>query len=313
MDTKTNAGSANKEGTCAASSDVGAADKRAKKGRRLVVAAVISFVLGCVLLTINGEWRVPLFGIGFLFFSLVLAPVLGIIATIVLFRTMKPLGHVFSVFLILFLSVVSLVHGRYFVVCLLPYIYTPPALTSENLRVYRACIAFTRKHNEHESLTLLRRGWLSVSPNGYGHYHVSHTGLRELFSEDERTEIIGLVRQLRAVRCHTLRRHKDMVLFYKARNSFLPAYPEEFLSLFPRGPGVLYSLNGENPNQIDSEVFNAGKPFVKIAGNWYLSRRLMLVGLRPDTQVSIPKSLIDHSLRIGDLKLDDRPIEEKSS
>jgi hypothetical protein len=68
--------------------------------------------------------------------------------------------------------------------------------------------------------------------------------------------------------------------------------------LLPAAPGVAYSLHGENPNEIDSEVLNAAKPFNRIAYNWYMSRKLILAGSRSERQISIPKALIDHSLRM---------------
>lgn len=285
------------------SSEIVIRDKQNKKKvKYFAIAAITSFILGGIIPTLGEQPRHPLLIIGFLFLSLVLAPLLGIIACVVYLRARKFTGCLFLILLILFLTVALIVHGRIFLVQSLPYIYTPPALTPKNLPVYNECIKFVRKNDDYKNLRLLRRGWVCLNDNFYGTTDIS---LKEIFPEDEITEIKTLVRKLRSVKCDQFQRHDDMLLFYKAANAFLPVYPEEVFSLFPVSPGVLYSLTGENPNEVDSEVLNAAKPFTKIAGNWYISRHLLLVGLRSDGPVSIPESLIDHSLRTEGLILGD--------
>ena len=175
----------------------------------------------------------------------------------------------------------------------LPHIYTPPALTSGNLTVYNECIGFARKHNEYKNLRL----WRGVISNGH-----DTIVTKKSFSKNDIIKIDMLYNRLCGVRCVKFQRDNDMLLFYKlANSSFLldPSWPY----FLPVAAGALYSLSGENPNEIDSELLNAGKPFIRIDGDWYMSKRLMLTGPRMDIQTSIPKSLFDHSLRTKGLNL----------
>ena len=92
--------------------------------------------------------------------------------------------------------------------------------------------------------------------------------------------------------CVKVEKNSDIVLFYKV-NSIFQENPFLFY-----GHGVAYSLNGEDPNKIESGTLKRHKPFIKISNNWYVSRRLLLGGPRADMLTSIPKALIDHSLKI---------------
>jgi hypothetical protein len=123
----------------------------------------------------------------------------------------------------------------------------------------------------------------------------------KVLSEQEITEMEDLCHQLFRVRCVLFQRDNDFLLFYKMASSPELLDPGFRYVFVPTSAGVLYSLKGENPNEIDSEVLNDGKPFLKIVGNWYMSRHLILIGPRSDKPVSIPSSLIDHSLRVDRL------------
>jgi len=168
------------------------------------------------------------------------------------------------------------------------YIYTPPAITFENIPVYRECIKFAKNHNEDKTLVLGVGDRVVVD----GVYYMLSKGnsfernrAKKAFSEQDILVMESLCHRLSHVKCVQFQRDDDMLVFYKAANVF-PA----------TGAGVVYSLSGENPNEIDSEVLNANKPFVKIGGDWYMSKHLMLAGPRGDIHVSIPESWIDHSL-----------------
>lgn len=165
----------------------------------------------------------------------------------------------------------------------LPYVYTPPALTSDRLLTYNQCIQFVKEHDEHKDITLFRWGWFSEMNKGVPKDESSE--MKALWSR--------LSKELRALKFQKTQRDGNMLLFYNNANSILPV-----------PPGVLYSLDGENPNTIDSELLNASKPFIRISGDWYLSRRLVLVGRRLNISIYNPKSIIDHSLRIEGLNLD---------
>jgi len=181
----------------------------------------------------------------------------------------------------------------------LPYVYTPPALTSDRLSTYNQCIQFVKEHDEYKDLTLFRWGWKSRMNNTF--FSVGLFGPRSNIqgvSTDEFSEMkdlyIQLSRELSSSKIRKVQRDGNMLVFYTNGNFILPV-----------PPGVLYSLDGENPNTIDSELLDASKPFIRIAGDWYMSRRLVLVGLRAEIPIYNPKSIIDHSLRTEGLKLDD--------
>jgi hypothetical protein len=148
----------------------------------------------------------------------------------------------------------------------LRYIYTPPALTAQNIPVYKECIEYISEQNDCKELR-----------------HIPYIfGLGVLIESPSEKNM--LAKSLYSVRCVRARREKDMILFYKDWNLIVPT-----------GPGVLYSMTGENPNEIDSKVLNETKPFIKLGGNWYISYKLMLRGPRTNIPITLPKSLIDHS------------------
>ncbi len=165
----------------------------------------------------------------------------------------------------------------------LRYVYTPPAIMPENLKVYNECIRFVREYGEYKNLTL----WRGLLFNGE-----NQIDTQSLLHESYLCDMHGLFKHLYEVKCIQFKRDNDMLVFYKNANYILPV-----------GAGVLYSLSGENPNEIDSQVLNRAKPFTNIADRWYMSRHLMLGGTRTAKRISIPASLVDHSLRIEGLDL----------
>jgi hypothetical protein len=277
--------------------------------KRIVVAAIISFILGSLLLCLNNFWHCPALFSTFLFFSFFVAPILGIIAAVHSFPRKNALLGSLRIGLIFVLSTVALITGRMLLVIVLPYIYTPPALTADNLQVYNRCIQFAKKHGDDKTLVLGRGARVLINGKLYmlspGNVFERNRA-RKVFSEDEITQMETLCRQLYAVRCAIFKRDNDILLFYRMANAILPIGPLDVGRILPIGPGVAYSLAGRNPNEIESGVPNTKKLFVKIIGNWYMSRRLILVGPRSAIAGSIPKSLIDHSLRTEGLDLDDR-------
>ena len=167
---------------------------------------------------------------------------------------------------------------------ILPYLYSPPAITSSNLRAYMPGVIFLQNHDLYKNFKLSLRDWISL---GDDFNPLFFKDPHSFFSEEEFDEIRRIREQLYRVKCLRFLRDDNVILFYKNGNRILPV-----------GPGVLYSLDGKNPNEIDSEVLNTAKPFTKITGNWYMSRKLMLRGPRQDTPTSIPKALFDRSLYI---------------
>jgi len=159
--------------------------------------------------------------------------------------------------------------------------------------VYYECVELAKEHDEYEDLAL---------QNGHLFNGDQLIDKRKWFSIDVVFKIEELQERLYSVRCVKFQRNNNMLLFYKIGNCIaMSTYP--WGSFLPARPGVLYSLSGENPNEISSEVLDKAKPFVKISGDWYMSRKLMLTGPRLNVQTSIPKSLIDHSLKTKGLNL----------
>lgn len=273
-------------------------DECKKKTNWLVIGVVSSFIFGCILFNLNVHLhlRLPILSLAFVFFSLVLAPLLGIIACIISLKAKatSAIGYVSSILLIPVLSVLLLVAGRLFIIGLLPHIYTPPALTSKNLAVYNECIQFAKDNNNYKDIEMITRRWIRIDKVLY---NVDYS-LKGVFPEQEIPRIINLRRKLMHIKCEKFKRHNDVLIFYKAATSNLLAYPKDILWLFPANPGVVYSLNGDDPNEVDSWVLSEARPFIRITGNWYMSKYLMLTGPRSDLHASIPESLIDHSLRI---------------
>lgn len=219
---------------------------------------------------------------------------------------------------IVFLSILLALLATIFLQLVLPIVYTPPAITSESLVVFNKCIEFVQNHDRYKNLTLSRWRYVSISGDRTYLLHSSSPWDKtdEFFSESEFAEMKILAKQLHSIRCQRFRRDNDIVLFYRTLTPippvpetpygllpYLPRVAYAVLRILPSGPGVAYSLHGKNPNEIDSDVLNAAKPFIHISGNWYLSRHLMFRGSASSMPASIPKSLIDCSLRTEGLNL----------
>jgi hypothetical protein len=288
-------------------SDAEQLHKKRKKARCFFTAAVSFIILGGILFLLNKFLPRPFLFIGFLFMSFLVAPILGITAGIICLPRKNILARFLLIGLIFILIPAFLIIIRMILVVAFPYVYTPSALTPENLTVYNTCIQFAKNHDGDKTLTFGRGAGAVIN----GHFYILRESnplrlrVREVLTEQEIAEILNLCHQLFEIRCVLFKRDNDTLLFYKWKISGLPVDPLELTYVIPIGPGVLYSLNGENPNEIESKILNEAKPFIKIAGNWYTSRRLMLAGPRSDIQASIPKSLIDHSLRIEGINPED--------
>lgn len=214
--------------------------------------------------------------------------ILGILANVISFRTKDRTGRVLAIFFIILLSLPLALILLSMLYSALPHIYTPPAIKCENLHIYNECVEFVKDHDEYKGLMVNRWPHIFVAdPRQVKHHFYNLEQAKTIFSKDELYKVLYLSKQLEKIKCHKFQRDNNMVLFYTMTVYFPPITP-----------GVLYALDGENPNEIDSEVLNAAKPFNRIAYNWYMSRKLVLRGPRSDIQTSIPKALIDHSLRM---------------
>lgn len=275
-------------------SEIAVEDKNKKKTNRIIIVSLFLILLGIIFAEL-------------IFFTV------PIVVLILVLPYSKGLVRWFLIILLILFSVISVPILLYHT---LPYIYTPPALTPENLAVYNECIEFAKARDEHTNFMLTRRvkvliGCSFRKDDGLEELvcadeFAGSEQLRKLFSEDEIVGIEKLAKQLHSVDSVAFQIDNDMLLFYKSFNDILPfpsPPPAQKLSILPTSAGVLYSLNGRNPNEVDSEAVNANKPFIKIQGNWYMSRHLILASSREDVHISIPKSLFDYSLRTECLNL----------
>jgi hypothetical protein len=114
------------------------------------------------------------------------------------------------------------------------------------------------------------------------------------FSRDEDDELNKISQGFREVGCMRAEKYSSYVAFISKRNYIMPTRP-----------GVLYSLDGSNPNSIDDEFSNANIPFIQIREKWYMSRLLVTPLFRKiDNKVPLPKSYIDHSLQYPNPELE---------
>jgi len=234
------------------------------------------FVVAAVVLAVSGIF----------FVSLILLILALLLCGYILFRAKTTAYRLVAIVFISFL-VVIMGDSRHFRSFVLSHVYTPRAITPRNVIILNGCIEFVKGHKEFKSI-VLRHGHILIEGKIYLPKDLLYAEKTKDFFTESNVDILpSLFHQLDSIRFLQFQRECDMVLFYKKANRILPTHP-----------GVAYSLNGENPNEIEAEALDALKPFTKIVGNWYVSRKLLLRGPRSDIPTSIPKSLIDHSLRI---------------
>ena len=184
------------------------------------------------------------------------------------------------IFLLLIGALLFHVVGRLFIQKGFEQIYTPPALTQEKVIVYSRFVKFIETHPE------------------YSRVHLSMWGYERLIRRDSLTretvssrttddELIEISKGFKKVSCMRAEKNKSYVVFISKRNYIMPTRP-----------GVLYSLDGSNPNSIEDEFFNSNKPFIPIKEKWYMSRSLVTSLFRKiDAKIPLSESYIDHSLR----------------
>jgi len=217
-----------------------------------------------------------------------LSPLLGIIAEIISYRRKQRsvaafvVGVTWKVILIVTL-------GR----LVSPYIYTSPAITEKKLSVYKNCVNFFAKHDEYKSFEIYKWGevWVDGSYVAFDIRKAEHADkAAEIFGEKDIVVMGKLSEQLCSIDYLNAERFNNFVLFKAFGCSW------RFKSV-----GVLYSLDGENPNEVDSKFLKIKKPFIHLGGNWYASKNNVTksrLGPLPE------RSFIDHSLKIDGLDLE---------
>jgi hypothetical protein len=201
-------------------------------------------------------------------------------------RWLQRLSRPGVIFLLLIGALLFHVVGRLFIQKGFEHIYTPPALTQEKVIVYSRFVRFIEAHPEYSRIHLTMRAHRLAWDYPWAIIHDSKR--RQInFSRDEEDELNKISQGFMGVGCMRAEKYMSYVLFISKRNYIMPTRP-----------GVLYSLDGSNPNSIDDEILNVNKPFVPIKEKWYMSRLLVTSLFRKiDAKVPLPKSYIDHSLQ----------------
>jgi len=228
-----------------------------------------------------------------LLFLFILSPLFGILSCIVSFKGKGIIKKFLLVFIAVILLLPIYIIGEMFMRRYQPkiFMHPPKVINHSNLPVYQACIRYVERHIEDETLTFHNGYRVIVKGTFYmlAGNPVELERVSKNLKEDEVSEIKELCKNLREVGCARFQRYNNFLIFYTV------AYTSP-----PNGPGVVYSINGANPNESDSDVLNEYKPFIKIAGNWYYSRHLMLKGPWLHNQASFPQAKFDDSLEVDE-------------
>lgn len=172
--------------------------------------------------------------------------------------------------------------GHHLVRGWLGHIYTPPALSPEKAALYSRFVKLIQAHPQYKRvhLDMYRGRWLEKDDSVVEQGDSSNAVIDD--------EMIRISRGFKQVGCLRADKYSSYVAFMPKPNYILPT-----------SPGVLYSLDGRNPNDVDDKYLNSKRPFMQIKGCWYTSRGLAVSPL-PMTagDWSLPKwSLIDRSLQ----------------
>jgi hypothetical protein len=224
-------------------------------------------------------------------FLCVLAPLFGIVGNITSPISCWKKKWPRVIFLILFEVGVLLIFGLRIV----PYIYAAPVLSNSRLRVYREMIGFVKEHNDFNEVDLDEFGRVGIDSTFciLGGQNSGQSELLRIVKSDEVQKLLKISRDFHKIGCFQAFRKFDFVFF---RNRYFMNKPGRC--------GIVYSINGRDPNDIDEITFKGYRPFIRITDNWYMSRSLIL---RPHLLISLPPmpngSLIDHSLRVENIDI----------
>lgn len=269
------------------------------KTKQLVKIAIVLFVLGAFTFPFAVRADVQPVVWVILFLPYIASPLLLLaVFAIQLFRK-PPQGWVAIIIMSPFVLGCILLNARTYLISALPYIYMPPALSNENLKVYDECIKYVENHSELKNFIFKRRR-LDVRKRPYDP-NVSQALGKVLLRISNEPETGVIANQIEQIMCNQFERVDDVILFYKGSGPFLPMTAKEIWHILPSGHGVAYSLNGQDPNQSNDPIIVKYKPFTRTSGNWYISRGLLMRGdgRTYSPMEAISSTLIDRSLKIG--------------
>jgi hypothetical protein len=193
-------------------------------------------------------------------------------------RRLRSPGGVIALFLLaLFVHLL----GRHIIRLELQRLYTPPALTAREASTYARFIRLAQAHPEYERIFLNDVGTLEFKQSGST--EAPHS--KGSFSGAEVCELVKLARDLRWANC-----------VWAEKNGTCVTFVHRTTYILPMRPGVLYSLDGRNPNELPDGLIEKNRPYTLIGGNWYTSKGLVISPTMPGHAWRLPeRSLIDHS------------------
>ncbi len=172
------------------------------KGKGLAAWSLGILFFVTIIFFLLDTWQpYSLFKNGFLV-SITIAIFLSIIVHIILLRGKKLLAGIFTIMTIFFLSMLLVLFGLPALRLTLAHICTPPALTTENLAVYKDCVKFAKTHDEYKSIGLMRRNLVIIGNDFYSPSSLLFDEkMKASFSANDVTQMKRLLKQLDGVRC----------------------------------------------------------------------------------------------------------------
>ena len=170
-----------------------------------------------------------------------------------------------DVVLLLAIALFFHVVGRHIVRSAFEHIYTPPALTQDKLSVFGQLVRLAERHPEHPDIFLNMRGDIRF---GMAPYSANVPEDLKRIERDtrltpEECDALSMVlRGMKHVGCLYAYVKSPFVVFVPMRNYLLPT-----------SPGVVYSLDGSNPNDGDADFLEGKRPFVLVKDGWYSRAR----------------------------------------
>jgi len=178
-----------------------------------------------------------------------------------------------------------------------PFIYTPSALNTEVLSVYKKWVSLARTTDFNWTI-ILRTSKEAFLITGNDSIFIGKDQsqlLARYFPEVSYGDLEQLLKDTLDNRCCQITKKED-ALYFITRKSILQPFCR---------PGASYSLSGvdiSKRNEITSYIKDA--KFTSIGNGWYISKNLLLGGHRLDLQYTIPQSLFDFSTSYTPLNLD---------
>ena len=164
----------------------------------------------------------------------------------------------------------------------LGYVYTPPALSSEKIIVYNKFVKCVQAYPEYRRVQLNMFGGRRAEL--YDPSSINEVSSKGVIDDD----LFSISSDFKRVGCLLAVKDDWYIVFMPQPNYILPT-----------NPGVLYSLEGKSPNDVDDEFINSKKPFFQIKDSWFTSRALAVNPLpMSNSEWRLPKrSIFDHSLK----------------